>query len=233
MTIGKMAMNHVAWIGSQKPCEPDRTLAEPHDTRARTPTQKDRLNARCRELGSLRRFTRLISRLVDHDEPDDMATRLQFTTQIDRKSLGPAWPQIADNLRDHHVESQTDQDVISLRARRLTPPIRVGIGWRMSTSPLGILLHCSPSFQLALLQVFSACRRCDCRVLPSLSGSNRPPCERRPYRLMSRCNDGTTGRKKLSGQSEKNDGTAPVDDCMVRCLVSPCRQHHTSSLSPG
>jgi len=158
-------MNHITWIGSQKSGELDSTLAESYDTRARTPTQKDRLNARCRELGSLRRFTRLISRLVDHDEPDDMTTRLQFTTQIDRKSLGPAGPQIADNLRDHHFESQTDQDVVSLRDRRLTPPIRVGIGWRMSTSPMEILLHCSLSFQLALSQVFSACRRCHCRVL--------------------------------------------------------------------
>ena len=130
-------MNHITWIGSQKSGELDSTLAEPHDTRARTPTHKDRLNARCRELGSLRRFTRLISRLVDHYEPDEMATRLQFTTQIDRKSLGPAWPQIADNLRDHHFESQTDQDVISLRARRLTPPMRVVLELRMSTPPPG------------------------------------------------------------------------------------------------
>ena len=110
-------MNHIAWIGSQKSGELDRTLAEPHDTRARPPTKKDRLNTRRHELGSLRRFARLISRLVDHDEPDDMTARLQFTTQIDRKSLGPAGPQIADNLRDNHFESNTDQDGISLRAR--------------------------------------------------------------------------------------------------------------------
>jgi|LakMenE18May11ns_1017448.scaffolds.fasta_scaffold9452649_1 hypothetical protein len=121
-------MNHITWIGAQKSGEPDRTLAEPHDTRARTPTQKDRLNARCRELGSLRRFTRLISRLVDHYEPDDMTTRLQFTTQIDRKSLGPAGPQIADNLRDHHFESRTDKGAISLRARPTSTPHESSVG---------------------------------------------------------------------------------------------------------
>jgi hypothetical protein len=102
-------MNHITSIGSQKSGEIDSTLDEPHDTRARSPTKKDRLNTRRCELGSLRRFTRLISRLVDNDEPDDMTTRLQFTTQIDRKSLGPAGPQVADNLRDHHFESPTDK----------------------------------------------------------------------------------------------------------------------------